>query len=384
MTPHTWRRVTCACSRPSSRSSCSTRGSRRAARSPGPMASPVWSPAGSRWTGSELVMPTFISAPHIRHEAYRVRALRANPDVAVSIDTESFPPQVLTLRGAPRWRRSTVSTPTTPRRPAATWATKPPPSYLQQIDAPADPDGEDLGPPTVGRPARLREPDAVRAGRRGAVILVTGGLGSIGSHTARALLDLGESVVVTAHRSTQVPEFLAGGAVVEPLDTTDQAAFLDLGTRHEITGIVHLAAGRYDLPDPIEYLRAETLGLFNALEAARAWGVRRFSVRQHDRRLRRGRRGPLARGRATAGAGAAPDPRVQEERGAVRRAGRRQRRVRDREPADRHHLGTARPTRLAVLRPAPTAQRGDLGRGSRPHPAAPTRATPATPRTSAT
>ena len=44
-------------------------------------------------------MPTFISAPHIRHPAYRVRALRANPDVDVSIDTESFPPQVLTLRG---------------------------------------------------------------------------------------------------------------------------------------------------------------------------------------------------------------------------------------------------------------------------------------------
>jgi UDP-glucose 4-epimerase len=110
------------------------------------------------------------------------------------------------------------------------------------------------------------------------MILITGGLGSIGSHTARALLDLGEPVVVTAHRSTQLPEFLAGdGVVVEPLDTTDRAVFLDIGKRHEITGIVHLAAGRYDLPDPVEYLRAETQGLLNALEAARAWGVRRFS-----------------------------------------------------------------------------------------------------------
>jgi len=40
------------------------------------------------------------------------------------------------------------------------------------------------------------------------MILITGGLGSIGSHTARALLDLGESVVLTAHRSTQLPEYL--------------------------------------------------------------------------------------------------------------------------------------------------------------------------------
>jgi UDP-glucose 4-epimerase len=115
-----------------------------------------------------------------------------------------------------------------------------------------------------------------------AMILITGGLGSIGSHTARALLDLGESVVLTAHRSTQLPEFLAdepgGRVVVESLDTTDEPSFLDIGKRHEITGIVHLAAGRYDLPDPVEYLRAETLGLLNALGAATVWGVRRFSV----------------------------------------------------------------------------------------------------------
>ncbi|WP_028062122.1 pyridoxamine 5'-phosphate oxidase family protein [Solirubrobacter soli] len=51
------------------------------------------------WTGEELVMPTFISAPHIRHPAYRVRQLREHPEVAISIDTESFPPEVLTIRG---------------------------------------------------------------------------------------------------------------------------------------------------------------------------------------------------------------------------------------------------------------------------------------------
>jgi UDP-glucose 4-epimerase len=114
------------------------------------------------------------------------------------------------------------------------------------------------------------------------MILITGGLGSIGSHTARALLDLGESVVLTAHRSTELPDHLAGEpdgrVVVEPLDITDAAALLDIGRRHEITGIVHLAAGPYDLPDPVAYLRAETAGLLNALQAATAWGVRRFSV----------------------------------------------------------------------------------------------------------
>jgi hypothetical protein len=51
------------------------------------------------WTGEELVLPTFIAAPHVSHATYRLRALRANPDVAVSIDTESFPPEVLNIRG---------------------------------------------------------------------------------------------------------------------------------------------------------------------------------------------------------------------------------------------------------------------------------------------
>ena len=56
------------------------------------------------WTGEELVMPTFIAAPHVSHPAYRLRALRANPDVAITIDTESFPPEVLSIRG-----RATIS-----------------------------------------------------------------------------------------------------------------------------------------------------------------------------------------------------------------------------------------------------------------------------------
>jgi hypothetical protein len=51
------------------------------------------------WTGSELVMPTFIAAPHVRHPAGRIRDLRARPDVAVTIDTDTFPPEVLLMRG---------------------------------------------------------------------------------------------------------------------------------------------------------------------------------------------------------------------------------------------------------------------------------------------
>jgi hypothetical protein len=56
-------------------------------------------PSWFHWTGDELVMPTFISAPHVRHASYRLRALRANPDVAVTIDTETTPPEALSIRG---------------------------------------------------------------------------------------------------------------------------------------------------------------------------------------------------------------------------------------------------------------------------------------------
>lgn len=53
------------------------------------------------WTGSEIVMATYLagSAVGVRHPAARVAALRANPRVALTIDTEANPPQGLSIRG---------------------------------------------------------------------------------------------------------------------------------------------------------------------------------------------------------------------------------------------------------------------------------------------
>jgi hypothetical protein len=42
------------------------------------------------WTGEAVSMPTFLSAPHVRHPPGRLRALRANPAVAVTIDMHDF------------------------------------------------------------------------------------------------------------------------------------------------------------------------------------------------------------------------------------------------------------------------------------------------------
>jgi hypothetical protein len=57
-------------------------------------------PTWFQWTNGELVMPTYIQAPHIPAPgARRLAALRARPDVAISIDTGTEPPQVLLIRG---------------------------------------------------------------------------------------------------------------------------------------------------------------------------------------------------------------------------------------------------------------------------------------------
>jgi hypothetical protein len=45
-------------------------------------------PSWFHWNGREL-MPSFVAAPHIRRPAARLRFLQANPNVAISIDTES-------------------------------------------------------------------------------------------------------------------------------------------------------------------------------------------------------------------------------------------------------------------------------------------------------
>lgn len=109
------------------------------------------------------------------------------------------------------------------------------------------------------------------------MILVTGGLGMIGAHTARALVDLGHEVVVTSHSRSDVPSFLAGKVNVDRLDVTDRHAFLALGNRYEIGDIVHLA-GSIPGDDPVAFFRTDSTGLLNALDAARAWRVRRFAV----------------------------------------------------------------------------------------------------------
>ena len=88
------------------------------------------------WTGEVLAMPTFVAAPHVRHPARRLRALRANPVVAVTIDTEAFPPEVLSMRGRVQIRE-VDGVPTEYASAAVRYlGDEPGRAYLAQIDQP--------------------------------------------------------------------------------------------------------------------------------------------------------------------------------------------------------------------------------------------------------
>lgn len=114
------------------------------------------------------------------------------------------------------------------------------------------------------------------------MILVTGGLGFIGLHTARSLIDLGEECVLTRYHVARDPEFLHGEigtrAHVEQLDVTDAAAFAALGEKYPIDGIIHLAVPGLGALGPFEDFETNMSGLLNAMRCAEAWGVKRISV----------------------------------------------------------------------------------------------------------
>jgi UDP-glucose 4-epimerase len=114
------------------------------------------------------------------------------------------------------------------------------------------------------------------------VILVTGGLGFIGLHTARALLDRGEEVVLSQYRVTRDPDFIRDEigkrAFVERLDVTDNEGLLEIGKRYKIDGILHLATPGLGALDAAGDYRMNMFSLINVLEAARVWEVKRLGL----------------------------------------------------------------------------------------------------------
>ena len=109
-------------------------------------------------------------------------------------------------------------------------------------------------------------------------VLVTGGAGFIGSHSAEALLEHGARVTVLDNFSTGKRDNLPAHerlSVVEG-DIRDRAA-LDRALAG-VTHVLHLAAQisvRSSVEDPVNSCSHNVMGFVNVLDAARSRGVRR-------------------------------------------------------------------------------------------------------------
>jgi UDP-glucose 4-epimerase len=113
------------------------------------------------------------------------------------------------------------------------------------------------------------------------MILVTGGMGFIGVHVVKGLLDAGEDVVLTWNRSWRVPDFwedeLGKRVIAERVDITNAHDVIGLAMKHRVNGVVHLAAPGIGGATPPQDYAVNMQGLVNVIEAARTAEVRRFT-----------------------------------------------------------------------------------------------------------
>src|SRR5258708_37689826 len=109
-------------------------------------------------------------------------------------------------------------------------------------------------------------------------ILVTGGLGYIGSHTVVELFNAGFEPVIVDDLSNSHPKILdqitkiAGRRpIFHKLDLSDVHAVQNLAaTEQDITGIIHFAAFKAvgeSVQEPLKYYRNNIYSLINLLEA---------------------------------------------------------------------------------------------------------------------
>jgi UDP-glucose 4-epimerase len=114
------------------------------------------------------------------------------------------------------------------------------------------------------------------------MILITGGMGFIGLHTAKQFLDNGEQVVLTQYRSRREPEFLKDymgkNLQIAHCDVRDRDAVLDVVKQYGVTDIAHLVAPPLFTLPPDEDFDTAVLGVLNMLQLSREAGIKRLTL----------------------------------------------------------------------------------------------------------
>jgi UDP-glucose 4-epimerase len=109
-------------------------------------------------------------------------------------------------------------------------------------------------------------------------VVVTGGAGFIGAHSARLLLGRGHEVHVVDDLSHGKREAVPQGATLHVLDVRSPE-FFKLADKMKPDAFLHLAAQmdvRKSVADPADDASINVLGTINSLEAARRCGAKRF------------------------------------------------------------------------------------------------------------
>lgn len=113
-------------------------------------------------------------------------------------------------------------------------------------------------------------------------VMITGGVGAIGSNVARILVERGERVVIYDRILPSPNNTIIGGlgdkVVAETGNVADLASVLNVVTRHRVDGIIHCAAmlppHENDL-HPLEAINTNIVGTANMLELGRSLGLKR-------------------------------------------------------------------------------------------------------------
>lgn len=104
-------------------------------------------------------------------------------------------------------------------------------------------------------------------------VLVVGGAGYIGSHTARLLQRVGARVVALDNLSTGHAESIS--APLERVDLADQVELARVFAQHQPRAVIHFAAKCYvgeSVREPAHYYRENVGHTWNLLEAMRTGG----------------------------------------------------------------------------------------------------------------